>query len=133
MNKIYLWNIDLAEMKDLARYNDNLCYLLCVVDVYSRYGFVQLLQNKSSKNVMEKFEDIVLKENEFPKEIVSHEGTEFQGFRKELSKKYNFTNYNIYNREIKATHADRFIQTIKQMTGKTIDLLQTRKGKKIYL
>ena len=106
-----LWSIDLAEMKDLARYNDNLRYLLCVVDVYSRYAFVRLLQNKSSKNVMKKFEDILLKENEFPKKIISDEGSEFQGNRKELSKKYNFAIYNTYNREIKATHAERFIRT----------------------
>ena len=125
-----LWSIDLAEMKDLARYNDNLRYLLCVVDVYSRYAFVRLLQNKSSKNVMKKFEDILLKENEFPKKIVSDEGSEFQGIRKELSKKYNFTIYNTYNREIKATHAERFIRTIKQMIRRTIDLLQTRSEKK---
>ena len=121
-----LWSIDLAEIKDLARFNDNLRYLLCVVDVYSRYAFIRLLKKKTSKNVMNKLEDIMLKENEYPKKIVSDEGSEFQGIRKELSNKYNFSIYNTFNREIKATHAERFIRTIKQMIRRTIDLLQSR-------
>ena len=73
-----LWSIDLAEMKDLAGYNDNLRYILCVVDVYSRYAFVKLLKNKTSKNVGKKFEEILIEEKEIPKKIVSDEGRNFK-------------------------------------------------------
>lgn len=56
-----LQSIVLADAENLAINNSNICYLLCVLDVYSRYGFVHLLKNKSIKNAKKKFEDIILK------------------------------------------------------------------------
>ncbi len=100
------WSIDLAEMKDLANYNKQYKYILVCVDVYSRYAFVRLLKKKSSKNVKEKFESIIKEIGDYPKKIQCDEGIEFQGIKKDLTRKYGFTVFHTFNRKIKATHAE---------------------------
>jgi hypothetical protein len=90
------------------------------VCVYSRYAFIKLLKTKSAKNVANKFEQILIEENEIPEKIQSDEGTEFAIIKRELAAKYNFKLFHTFNRETKAVHAERFIQTIKQMIRRTL-------------
>ena len=68
---------------------------------------MELLKKKSSKNVANKFENILKKAGDTPQKIQCDEGTEFQDIRKHLSKKYNFTVFHTYNRDIKAAHVER--------------------------
>jgi hypothetical protein len=93
------------------------------VDVYSRYAFVKLLKTKSARNVANKFEQIILEENETPLKIQSDEGTEFALIKRDLAKKYNFTLFHTYNRETKAVHAERFIETLKLMILRSLTTL----------
>ena len=117
------WSIDLAEMNDLARFNYGFKYWLVCIDVYSRYVFLQLLKNKKSDYVSRKFEEILKSSGENPEKIQSDEGTEFVKIKNNLSKKYNFTLFHTYNREIKASHAERVIQTLKQMVRRVISVI----------
>ena len=55
------WEIDLAENKDLSRFNNQFRYWLVCIDVYSRYIWVELLKKKTAKNVAVKFENIIKK------------------------------------------------------------------------
>ncbi|CAB3976754.1 uncharacterized transposon-derived [Paramuricea clavata] len=116
------WSIDLADLNNLSRFNNQYRYLLVCVDIYSRYAFVRPLKTKTARNVANKFEDILIKEKEIPLKIQSDEGTEFTLIKRDLCKKYGFTLFHTYNRETKAVHAERFIETLKQsimrsMTG----------------
>ena len=56
------WEIDIAENKDLSRYNNQFRYWLVCIDVYSHYIWVELLKKKSSKNTANKFENILKKQ-----------------------------------------------------------------------
>ena len=114
-NKNEQWEIDLAETKDLSNYNNQFRYWLVCIDVYSRYIWVELLKKKSSKKTVNKFENILKKAKAAPQKIQCDEGTEFQDIRNMLSKKYNFTVFHTHNREIKASHVERVIGTLKTM------------------
>jgi N-acyl-L-homoserine lactone synthetase len=114
------WSIDLADLKELSGYNSQYRYLLVCVDVYSRYAFIKLLKTKSARNVANKFEQILIEEKEIPEKIQSDEGTEFAIIKHELAAKYNFKLFHTFNRETEAVHAERFIQTIKQMIHRTL-------------
>ena len=35
-----IWGVDLADMESLSRKNKSIKYLLCVIDLYSKYAFV---------------------------------------------------------------------------------------------
>ena len=95
--------------------------MVCI-DVYSRYIWVELLKKKSSKNTANKFENILKKAKSTPQKIQCDEGTEFQDIRNRLSKKYDFTVFHTHNREIKASHVERVIGTLKTMVRRVLTM-----------
>ncbi|CAB3977964.1 uncharacterized transposon-derived [Paramuricea clavata] len=118
------WSIDLADLNSLSGYNNQYRYLLVCIDVGTRFAFVKLLKTKTAKNVAAKFEEIIL-ENGSPEKIQADEGTEFNNIKKILAPKYNFTLFHTQNRDIKAAHAERFIETIKNMIQSTLTMFSS--------
>ena len=47
------WEIDLAENKDLSRFNNQFRYWLVCIDVYSRYIRVELLKKKIQQKIQQ--------------------------------------------------------------------------------
>ena len=45
--KVNIWGVDLADMQSLSRKNKGIKYLLCVIDLYSKYTFVIPLKDKN--------------------------------------------------------------------------------------
>ena len=41
-----IWGVDLADMQSLSRKNKGIKYLLCAIDLYSKYAFVIPLKDK---------------------------------------------------------------------------------------
>ena len=46
--KYNIWGVDLAGMQSLSRKNKSINYLLCAIDLYSKYAFVIPLKDKKS-------------------------------------------------------------------------------------
>ena len=44
-----IWVTDLAEMESLSSKNKNVKYLLCVIDVFTKYAWVKTLKTKKVK------------------------------------------------------------------------------------
>ena len=38
--KDHIWVVDLADMSLISKFNDGIKYLLCVIDLFSRYSWV---------------------------------------------------------------------------------------------
>ena len=58
-----IWRVDLADMQLLSRQNKGVKYLLCAVDLFSKYAFVIPLKDKKGASVVEGFKKIVNKSN----------------------------------------------------------------------
>ena len=62
--KVYLqfkdniWGVDLADMQSLSRKNKGIKYLLCVIDLYSKYAFVIPLKDKKGIRILNVFNNI---------------------------------------------------------------------------
>ena len=41
-----IWGVDLADMQSLSKYNKGIKYLLCAIDLFSKYAWVVPLKNK---------------------------------------------------------------------------------------
>ena len=41
-----IWGVDLADMSLISKFNKGIKYLLCVIDLFSRYSWVTPLKNK---------------------------------------------------------------------------------------
>ena len=50
---------DLIEIKSLPSKNENVKYLLCVIDIFTKYAWVKPLKDKKSKTVLNVFIKIV--------------------------------------------------------------------------
>ena len=55
------WTADLADMKNLSRYNKGIKYLLTVVDVLSKYAWVVPMKDKTGAEQKRAFESILKK------------------------------------------------------------------------
>lgn len=55
------WDADLVDMSSLSKFNNGIKFLLVVIDIFSRYLWVQPLKNKKAKEVIEGLELILQK------------------------------------------------------------------------
>ena len=46
-----IWAMDLASLESLASFNDGYKYMLCVIDVFSKYAWAVPLKNKTAATV----------------------------------------------------------------------------------
>ena len=67
---------DLVEVQFLANYNRGMRYLLTVIDVLSKYAWVQPLKDKTGVSIVEALDDIV-KEGRQPTRLQTEKGKEF--------------------------------------------------------
>ena len=58
-----IWAADLAEMGSLSSKNKNLKYLLCVLDVFTKYSWIKPLKDKTGKTVLNAFIKILNESN----------------------------------------------------------------------
>ena len=69
------WTADLIEVINIAKYNRGYHYLLTVVDVFSKYAWIQLVKNKTGQAVTAAFE--ILKEGRKPINLQTDDAKEF--------------------------------------------------------
>ena len=50
------WAADLEDMKLISKYNKGVRFLLCVIDIYSKYAWVVTLKNKKGISVTDAFQ-----------------------------------------------------------------------------
>ena len=70
------WVADLVEVQPLAKYNRGIRYLLRVLDVFSKYAWVQPLKAKTGVALVKAFDNI-LKQGRQPNRFQTDRGTEF--------------------------------------------------------
>ena len=61
-----IWGVRLADMTLISKFNKGIKYLLCVIDLFSRYFLVIPLKNKKGKSVAEGFKKILDNSNSKP-------------------------------------------------------------------
>lgn len=61
-----LWEADLAHMNALTRRNDNVAYLVCLVDTYTKKLFVRAIKNKTGAEVAAAFREIFQQDGASP-------------------------------------------------------------------
>ena len=123
-----IWGVDLADMQSLCRKNKGIKYLLCAIDLFSKYAFVIPLKDKKGISIVNTFNKIIKQSNKKPNKIWVDQGGEFYNnvFEKRLSDN-NIIMYSTYN-ESKSVVAERFITTLKNKLYKHM----TATSKKVY-
>ena len=127
------WQGDLAEVGNLASYNDGIRYVLILIDVVSKHVWVEPLKSKNGPTVLAAFKKIFGRIDRKPKKIQTDDGKEFwfsglQKYFEEEGIKF-FT----LKSDKKAAIAERMVRTLKEKlwrymheknTKRYIDVLQ---------
>ena len=123
-----IWGVDLADMQSLSRKNKSIKYLLCAIDLYSKYAFVIPLKDKKGISIVIAFDKIIKQFKRKPNKIWVDQGEEFyyHVFKKWLSDN-NIIMYSTFN-EGKSVVAERFIRALKNKLYKHM----TATGKNVY-
>lgn len=107
------YEADLADMQKLKRNNNGYTFLLVVIDVFTRFLWVEPLPNKTEVSVINGFREIFSRGRK-PRRLRTDRGNEFCG---KASEKFfddeNIEHWASHNQEIKANYAERVIRTLK--------------------
>ena len=122
-----IWGVDLADMQSLSRKNKGIKYLLCAIDLYSKYAFVIPLKDKKGVSIVNAFNKIIKQSNRKPNKIWVDQGGEFYKIFEKWLSDNDINKYSTYN-EGKSVVAERFIRTLKNKLYKHM----TATGKNVY-
>ena len=100
-------------MQLLNKFNKGFRFLLCVIDIFSKYAWVVPLKDKKGVSIVDAFQKILKESNRKPNKIWVDKGSEFynNSFKKWLKDNDNEM-YSIHNEE-KSVVAERFIRILK--------------------
>ena len=108
-----IWGVDLADMQSLSKHNKGIKYLLCLIDLFSKYAWVIPLKDKKGVSIVNAFQKILDNSNRKRNKIWIDQGSEFyNNSSKDFLKINNIEMYSTYN-EGKSVVAERFIRTLK--------------------
>ena len=124
-----IWGADLADMQLLSKYNKGIRFLLCVIDIFSKYAWVVPLKDKKGISIVKAFQSILKQSNRKPNKMWVDKGSEFYNayFQKWL-RDNDIVMYSTHN-EGKSVVAERFIRTLKSKIYKYM----TSISKNVYI
>ena len=108
-------------MQSLSKYNKENKYLLCAIDLFSKYVWVIPIKDKKGTSIVDAFQKIISEERK-PNKIWVDQGSEFNNNSvKDFLKINDVEIYSTY-KEGKSLVAERFLRTLKSkifenMTG----------------
>ena len=108
------WQTDLTDFRSLKKSNKGHSFILCVIDVFSKYGWTVSLKDKSAPSIIRGFETIFKSTTRRPTRLFSDKGKEFinqsfQTFLRRHAIKYIHT----HNPVIKCAIVERWQRTVK--------------------
>ena len=109
--------VDLADMQLISTHSKVIRYLLCAIDLFSKYAFVVPLKDKKGTTIANAFQSILGSSKRKPNKIWVDQGSEFHNnvFKKWL-KDNDIEMYSTHNKG-KSVVAERFIRTLKNKTS----------------
>ena len=113
----------------MRKFNKGIKYLLCVIDLFSKYAFVVPLKDKKGISIVNAFQSVLNKSKRKPNKIWVDKGSEFYNasFKKWLQDN-DIVMYST-NNEGKSVVAERFIRTLKSKICKYM----TSISKNVYI
>ena len=111
--KTIFWRVGLADMSLISKFNKVIKYLLCAINLFSRYAWVIALKDKKGRSIANVFQSILKNSNRKPNKIWVDHGSEFyNSVFKMFLKDNNIEMYSTHNKEHSVV-AESFITALK--------------------
>ena len=72
-----IWGANLADMQLISKFNKGFRFLLCVIDIFSKYAWVVPLKDNKGVNIVNVFQSILKDSNRKPNKIWVDKGGKF--------------------------------------------------------
>jgi len=118
-----IWAAHLFEMQAFSESNRGVRYLLTVIDVFSKYGWMLPLKGKTGKSVADTFKEIFRKSKRKPEKLWTDKGREFYN---KIVKELGVELYPTENEE-KFSVVERWNRTMKEKMFKYFTANNTKK------
>ena len=119
-----MMEIDLMDVSNIAEFNDDINYLLVLIDAFSRELWVHPQKTKSAKDTLKSLSTL-LEKSGVPKRIRGDSGKEFiNKYIENKIQKNNIKFINVTNEKSKAAFAERVIRTLKKKLYKYLHTKQ---------
>ena len=118
---------DLIDFSALRKYNDGFCYVVVLIDVFSKYIYVECVKNKTSQCMIRAFSELLQRSGYF-RLLQTDRGSEYtnRAFQAWLKKqKIHF--FHSHNYEIKCSIVERCISTLKERLWRYFTYTNTRR------
>ena len=108
-----IWGADLADMQSISKFNKGFRFLLCVIDIFSKYAWVVPLKDKKGVSIANAFQKVLDDSKRKPNKICVDKGSEF--YNRSMKSWLQDNDIAMYSRhnKVKSVVAERFIRTIK--------------------
>ena len=120
------WQLDLADVSGLKKQNDGFTFLLCAIDVLSKYAWVVPLRQKTGKEMIRGLKQIFKEDGRRPVRIQSDQGREFTN-KEFLSAFKDIHFFTTRNTDTKASIVERFQRTLKARMWRYFTRNKTRR------
>jgi Integrase core domain len=108
------WQADLVEMQSYSRQNQGNRYILCVIDIFSRFAYTRPIKDKTGKEVSTALKDIITSSGKSPKRLQTDQGKEFYNqYVRQVLDSHNIELFSVYS-EKKAAIVERFQRTLQE-------------------
>ena len=104
-----VWVADLAYIQLISKFNKGFRFLLCVIEIYSKYGQIIPLKDKKGTTITNAFQKFLNESNRKSNKIWVDKGSEFYNRSMELWLEKTYSAHN----EGKSVVAERSIRTLK--------------------
>ena len=111
------YQADLVDVSNISSENDGMKYLLCVIDVFSKFAWVKPLRNKSGKTVALAFEYILdIEAKRAPFYCQTDKGSEFKShYFQRVLRDRGIRYFVTENQETKAQTVERFQRSLQDL------------------
>ena len=107
------WQADLVEMQTMSRENQGYRYILCVIDIFSRFAYARPLKNKTGPEVAQALKDIFITSGHHPTYLQTDQGLEFYNHHvRRVLDEFGVELFSVYS-DKKAAIVERFQRTLK--------------------
>lgn len=120
----YQLQIDLLDLSDIAKFNDDVKFLLVAIDIFTREAFVVPQKDKSGTSTLKSLEQIHNQTGHIDR-IQSDDGTEFKNKSVQDYLKNNHIFFFTTKSDVKASIVERFNRTLRMLIKRYLDSLNT--------
>ena len=114
----FIWGADLTDMQLINQFNKGVRFLLCVIDIFSKYSWVVPLKDEKGVNIVNIFQKVLDDSKRKPNKILVDKGSEFYSRSMKLWLQENdIAMYSTHNEE-QSVVGERFISILKNKTYK---------------